>query len=208
MADKQLEKLSSTLTRLETCLDRIEKKLGGASNAAPSTSSGAEKPFVGAFDQLVQTHIKPYIEISKKFGGDIEQHAALVEKAIKAQRDLLVFASSNKKPANLQNALGPLSQAMGAVKEFKDKNNRTKNPSHLSAVAEGISALGWVAEALPVPFVGEMKGSSEFWTNRILKDFKGKDQQQVDWVMNFNNFLKELQVYVKQYHTTGLVWAS
>ncbi len=82
-----------------------------------------------------------------------------MEKAIQAERDLLVFACNNKKPANLQNALGPLSTALGAVKEFKEKNNRTKNPNHLNAIAEGISALAWVAENLPAPFVGEMKGA-------------------------------------------------
>ncbi len=60
MADKQLEKLSATLTRLESCLDRIEKKLGGST--APA-SSGTEKPFVGAFDQLVVSYLKPYIEV-------------------------------------------------------------------------------------------------------------------------------------------------
>jgi adenylyl cyclase-associated protein len=51
-----------------------------------------------------------------------------------------------------------------------------------------------------------MRGGSEFYSNRILKDFKGKDQIQVDWVNAFNSFLKELQAYIKQFHTTGLTW--
>jgi hypothetical protein len=64
-----------------------------------------------------------------------------------------VFAAQNKKPdpSGFQKALGPLIEALNEVKGFKEKNFKTtKNPNHLNAIAEGISALGWVAEALPV----------------------------------------------------------
>lgn len=33
-----------------------------------------------------------------------------------------------------------------------------------------------------------------------------RDPNQVDWVRQFNGFLKELQNYVKTHHTTGLTW--
>jgi adenylyl cyclase-associated protein len=51
-----------------------------------------------------------------------------------------------------------------------------------------------------------MRSSSEFYSNRILKDFKGKDETQVAFVTHFNTFLKDLQTYIKTYHTTGLTW--
>jgi adenylyl cyclase-associated protein len=51
-----------------------------------------------------------------------------------------------------------------------------------------------------------MRGGSEFYSNRILKEFKDKDQTQVDWVKGYNGFLRELQTYIKDYHTTGLTW--
>lgn len=45
--------------------------------------------------------------------------------------------------------------------------------NHLSAVGEGAGAFGWVAvEPTPAPFVGEMKDSAQFYTNRVLKEFK------------------------------------
>jgi len=70
-----------------------------------------------------------------------------------------------------------------------------------------VGALGWVVVApTPAPHVGDMRGGSEFYSNRILKDFKDKDQTQVDWVKAFNGFLKELQAYIKNFHTTGLTW--
>jgi len=39
-----------------------------------------------------------------------------------------------------------------------------------------------------------------------LKEFKGNNQVQVDWVAAYNTFLKELQAYIKKHHTTGLTW--
>ena len=33
-----------------------------------------------------------------------------------------------------------------------------------------------------------------------------RDKQHVDWVKAYVEFLSELQVYVKKWHTTGLAW--
>jgi len=46
----------------------------------------------------------------------------------------------------------------------------------------------------------------EFYFNKILVEFKKSDQKQVDWVTFYNGFLKELTVFIKKYHTTGLAW--
>jgi len=58
----------------------------------------------------------------------------------------------------------------------------------------------------PGPYVADMRGGSEFYSNRVLKEFKGVNQVQVDWVGAFNGFLKDLQTYIKKNHTTGLTW--
>lgn len=54
----------------------------------------------------------------------------------------------------------------------------------------------------------EMNDAGQFYTNRVLKDWKEKDKKHVDWVKAWIQTLGELQAYVKQYHTTGLVWAG
>lgn len=60
----------------------------------------------------------------------------------------------------------------------------------------------------PAPYVKEMNDAGQFYTNRVLKDWKEKDKKHVDWVKAWVQTLSELQAYVKQYHTTGLVWAG
>lgn len=53
-----------------------------------------------------------------------------------------------------------------------------------------------------------MNDAGQFYTNRVLKDWKEKDKKHVDWVKAWIQTLSELQAFVKQYHTTGLVWGG
>lgn len=39
-----------------------------------------------------------------------------------------------------------------------------------------------------------------------MREFKGKDENQVSFVQNMNGFLKGLQAFVKSHHTTGITW--
>ena len=48
---------------------------------------------------------------------------------------------------------------------------------------EGIQAVAWVAvEPTPVPHVKDVLPASMFYGNKILVEFKGKDQKHIDWV--------------------------
>jgi len=51
-----------------------------------------------------------------------------------------------------------------------------------------------------------MNDAGQFYTNRVLKDWKDKDKKHVEWTKAWVATLAELQVYVKDHHTTGLVW--
>ena len=105
--------------------------------------------------------------------------AALVSKAFHAQRGFLAVVAQSKDPkdANVINDLiKPTAALIGQVQEFREKN-RAKRAigDHLAALSEGIPALGWVVVAQkPVPHVTSAKESAEFYTNRVLKEFKDK----------------------------------
>jgi len=210
--------INSLVTRLEAVtkrLESVEKQLvsGGGAPSAPSHSTGggeASSASVQEYEDLVNQFIKPYVDLSNKMGDKlVAEQASLVLAAVNAQRNLLQVASLSKKPADnvLQSLVQPTSDLMNKINGIKDSNRASKFFNQLSAVAEGIQALGWVVVSpTPGPYVADMRGGSEFYSNRILKEFKGVDQNQVDWVANFNNFLKELQAFIKKNHTTGLTW--
>jgi len=214
--------VATLLARLETVTNRlesVEKQLasgGGApaqSSSRGSSSGGSgdvDSAAVQAYEALIAQYITPYVEHSGKVGApEVAEQAALVARAINAQRDMLKIVASSKKPSDdvLQKLVKPTSDLITEITALKDKHRSSKAFNHLSTVAEAIPALGWVmVTPTPGPFVADMRGGSEFYSNRILKDYKGKEQVHVDWVTSINGFLKELQNFIKQYNTTGLTW--
>jgi adenylyl cyclase-associated protein len=132
----------------------------------------------------------------------------LFEKALQETRAVIVKASSIKKPADISTVIGGLAAAIGAVTEFESKNRKTQHRDHLSAISNGVSALGWVAvEKTPSPFAKEQGETAFMYTNRVLSAYKGKEEVHTTWAKEFADFLKELPVYIKTYHTTGLTFA-
>lgn len=53
-----------------------------------------------------------------------------------------------------------------------------------------------------------MNDAGQFYTNRVLKEWKEKDVTHVNWAKSWLQTLTELQQYIKQHHTTGIVWAG
>lgn len=129
----------------------------------------------------------------------------------RAQMRYIQLAGSRSKPSQSEEAqlLAPTSEQISAIQQFREKNRASKLFNHLSAISESIPALGWVAVSpTPAPYVKEMNDAGQFYTNRVLKEWKEKDQKHVEWCRAWVQLLSELQAYVKQYHTTGLVWSG
>jgi adenylyl cyclase-associated protein len=111
---------------------------------------------VEAYDEIIAGEVKAYLDLSAGVGGEVADQAELVSAAFAAQRAFLVQVSESKKPADAEfmSLIGATSAAMGAVSEFKEKNFKSKQFNHLSAVAEGLVALGWVTVSpKPAPYV-------------------------------------------------------
>lgn len=120
----------------------------------------------------------------------------------RAQRDFLQLASTCKAPAmeEMVKVLAPTSEAIQSVQSFREKKRTSPHFNHLSAISESIPALGWVTivtistslftiwickrllikismisqSPAPGPYVKEMNDAGQFYTNRVLKDFKEK----------------------------------
>lgn len=91
-------------------------------------------------------------------------------------------------------------------------------------VKEGIGCVGWVSVApKPAPYVKECGDQALFYGNRVIKEFKGKNEwvqtamvasavsvlsnrTQVKWARAYSGTITDLQGYVKTHYTTGLVW--
>jgi len=196
-----VDDLAALVARLEAVADRLEGGAGGAGEDAAAS--------VAAYDEIVSTNYKQFSDLCKKIGGDVATVGAMVDQAFKAQREFLAISSKSKQPAGpaLQQLLKPTSDKISEIQAFREKSRRSDFFNHLSAISESIPALGWVAVApAPSPYVKEMNDAGQFYTNRVLKDWKEKDRTHVDWVKAWVSTLTELQAYVKKFYTTGLTW--
>eukprot|EP00050_Salpingoeca_kvevrii_P013197 m.27281 g.27281 ORF g.27281 m.27281 type:complete len:513 (-) comp4738_c0_seq1:1308-2846(-) len=209
--------------RLATVVGRIERAAGGITGGTPAgdgaaaggagdgDAEGGEMATLVEFDETVRTELQKFLETGKQIGGDVAQVTELVQTAFIAHRRFLEIPAQSRKPGDkvLKDLLEATVLAMQDIQGLKDKMRSSPAFNQLSAAAEGIQALAWVTvEPKPAPFVGDMVGAAEFYTNRVIKDNKDKDENQVKWARAWIATLKALQTFVKKNHTTGLVWGT
>lgn len=221
MADAAINTLVQRLEAVTARLEAVESQLkagGGAAPAAggaPAAAGGAPASgaaWVSVYEAIVADHVKPLVALTQKFGNDnLKKQVAAFEKAVDEQRNFINIASVAAKPndADLGKLLEPTAKLVQEVIALRDKNRGDALWNHLSAISEAVPALGWVSiSPTPGPFVNEFKGNSEFYSNKLLVQYKGKDEDQVSWCTNLKEFFVKLIAFIKQYHTTGLVWKA
>lgn len=163
------------------------------------------------YRNILDGSLATYVSLSQKIGGPVAEQASLVQDAFKAQLAYIEMAGSRAEPDQGEQValLAPLSSLIQKIQGVRDKNRASPFFNHLSAISESVPALGWVTmKPAPAPYIKEMNDAGQFYTNRVLKDWKEKDKAHVDWTKSWIESLSQLQAYVKEVHTTGLVWAA
>ncbi|XP_038207704.1 adenylyl cyclase-associated protein 1 isoform X2 [Zerene cesonia] len=226
-ANKPAADLEALIERLERVTCRLERLpyLRGRTPTPPNSPAPSPVCFVtppqelvptddmsvNGYQDIIQGPLRTYLELSKQIGGDVATQASLVNDAFQAQYSYIQLAAARSKPSQPEEMqlLAPTSEKISAIQQFREKNRASTYFNHLSAISESIPALGWVAIApTPAPYVKEMNDAGQFYTNRVLKDWKEKDKTHIEWCRTWVQLLSDLQAYVKQYHTTGLVWSD
>ncbi|KAH8411859.1 hypothetical protein KR222_000157, partial [Zaprionus bogoriensis] len=189
-----------------------------AAEAAPATVpapactlASSKNMSVAGFEDILAGPLSEYLALSSKIGGDVAQHAQFVKAAFDAQLKYVTLATQIAQPAQAKQMelLQPTSTQISAIQDYREKHRTSAYFNHLSAISESIPALGWVCTtSMPGPLVKEMNDAGQFYTNRVLKEWKEKDATHVEWARAWVQTLKELQAYIKQHHTTGLVWSG
>lgn len=197
-------RLTSAFSRLEAATSRLEdiaSTSAGYEGAAPSGPSApataaastapaaapaappAESlpPTVEAYDTVLDTDLKPWLDMSSKLGNVIEGQAKAVQQAFKAQRDFLLIAAKAKKPDISTNTeiLKSLQVAIGEVDDIRSGNRDSSLNQPLAMVADSAWALGWVTvggEGSPKPheYLNDLFGGAQMAGNKVLTENKDK----------------------------------
>lgn len=174
-------------------------------------TAGRESASVKAYDDYVKSCVVPFSKTCDDLGG-MGTIGRLLQDAWEGVRTIVVLASRSKPPqGDLAVALAPfIGPTQDAVKKIREIRADKDFDRHQKAIFEMLGCLSWVfmqaPKQLPASFVKEALGSAQFWSNRIRKDFKGKDSVQIEFCDNLNKVVTGLVEYIEQYHKAGLTF--
>ncbi|KAF9452284.1 adenylyl cyclase-associated protein [Macrolepiota fuliginosa MF-IS2] len=176
-----------------------------------ATPSVAVTPSVAAFDEnVVAGKIKPWVALSASLNIPlINEIATLVSREYEELRNFLVIAGACQKPdqKTLEDMLLPIQKSIEAFNKSKDSNRRERESfGHLQFASEAAVAVGWVVNDRPAQFVKDVKESSEYYGNRVMKDFKEKDPRHVEWCRGLNGILDAVRDHAEEFYKLGLIW--
>lgn len=192
------------------------EKAGGAAVAAAAAAAGSgEAASIEAFDAFVCGSIEPYVDSSLEIDTVLGEQAKVFKEAVLKERDVLKAAAKAAKldvtDEKFQALIvQPINELIMKVIAIKDDNRSNKYFNLLNAVAEGVAVLGWIVVDKPVSYIPDFKDSSEFWTNRVLKEVKGQEGGEAigKWVREYLGIFDELKKYAGEYHAEGIAWGT
>lgn len=191
-------------------ISEVTRSPSTATEPHPAKVDAAPAKFVTVFDEFIKSHVVPFVDLSKDIDETVGKAAQELNEAFVEQARFLGTVAQSRKPApgdpNLLKALGPINSHIEAIVSLKDANRRSDFFNHLNTVSEGAPVLGWIVSDTPLSYIPEFKDSAQFWLNRVMKDYRDKDEKHVDWVKTFLSIFDTLRDYVKEYHSTGLAW--
>lgn len=174
--------------------------------------TAVESPAVKAFDTYTNTVVYKFADTCDDL--EMKDMGKLLVKFFEGMRYVIVLASLSKQPSDMAEIvqhLKPITEPMGEIKKVRLHRDFM---DHEKAIHEMLVCCSWVTcrapQQLPAPFVKECVGSSDFWSNRIRKANKGKEDDKSKLQLVFCDSLKativELSNYIKEHHTTGLTF--
>lgn len=202
--------LSDLVKRLEAVTCRLEKCGTGAPKKAAAADDDDDfdtLESVTGYDEVV-AKMNELLKIAANLPKDVHDVSKLMMDCVQATRQFIRVAVRAKAPipADLPAVIKPIQDAIMAVTEFRDKNRASKHFHHLSTISESIGAFGWVCVApRPLDYMAEMTGAGDFFSNRVLKDFKEIPGHK-EWTVAVRAMYTALKNYVTANHKKGVTW--
>lgn len=181
-------------------------------NEGHKDESASKPKAIEEFDLFIAENIKPLLDLSEKIDTSVVDAVNLYLEAYVETSKFLEACSMAIKPdmqsAEFGEALKPISSKIQEINEFKEFQRSSKYSSYLSSICEGFPVFSWVTTTTPQGLVDSYKEAAQFWTNRILKEFRESDPVSVEWVKLFLSGFDELKKYIKANQTTGPTFSS
>ncbi|OVA04508.1 Adenylate cyclase-associated CAP [Macleaya cordata] len=208
------------IQRLESAVQRLESLSCGFRSSASSGNGAVDDdapvdPAISAYQDLIDQFFGRVSSAAEKIGGKVLEVTKVLEEAFSVQKKLLINAKQCQKPdhVGLAEFLKPLNEVIMKANTLTE-GKRSDFFNHLKAAADSLTALAWIAYSgkdcgmsLPIAHVEESWQMAEFYSNKILVEYKSKDPNHLEWAKALKElYLPGLRDYVKSYHPLGPVW--
>ena len=128
-------------------------------------------------------------------------------------RHVVELGTKYKKPSDPISAIQPhLKPCQDAMSKIRSSRVDRKFDWHLKAIMEMLASVSWVV-VVPPPspsnFVKDTIGASDFWGNKIRKEYKMKDgdgPSHITFCDTMKTLVNDLAAYLKEHHLSGLAW--
>ncbi len=155
--------------------------LARGATGTPTAPVESAPPAIEAFDELVNTELKAWLDLSAIMGDVVGGQSMAVQQAFAAERQFLVIANKAKKPDDrtIMELLKDLQANIEKTDEFRQRNREVALKDPLSLVADGVGSLGWVGIAAggstkSYEYIKELFGGAQMYGNKVLKEYKDK----------------------------------
>ncbi|KAH7833512.1 hypothetical protein Vadar_007065 [Vaccinium darrowii] len=213
MEEKLIERLESAVTRLEALSSGYRPRVSSGCDG----DAGVLDPSVIAFDDLMAQYVGNVSAAADKIGGQVLDLTKVIAEAFSAQRELQVKVKRTQKPdmAGLAEFLKPLNDVITKANAMTEER-RSDYFNHFKTAADSLTALAWMAYtgkdcgmSMPIAHVEESWQMSEFYSNKILVEYKNKDQDHVEWAKALKElYIPGLRDFVKSHYPLGPVWST
>ena len=216
---EQLKPLCSVLDGVLERLSVIEAKLGISpdallSSAAPALVDEEEvHPRLVAYDEHVKKALVPFTDSCTALGPEMEKIGASIADVWGAVRSIVELGTKYKKPADVPTGLQPhLKPCQDAMAKIRSARIDRKFDWHLKAIMEMLAAVSWVvmsAPPSPANYVKDTIGASDFWANKVRKEYKSNAKEgpaHVQFCDTMKAMVLDLSSYLKEHHLSGLSW--
>jgi len=191
----------------------LEAKAGVSPPPASSGGGGAVEeelhPSLKAYDTHIEETVKPFVNACNDLPG-LKNIGSLILETWMTIRSIIRLGTKCKKPKDVATALKPLLTAVQTPVQSISKMRLDRDYDwHQKAIMEMLVSISWVV-CVPPPnpsmFVKETIGSTDFWSNKIRKMYKGKDEKQILFCDALKKLIQDLAKYCQEFHLSGLFW--
>jgi adenylyl cyclase-associated protein len=201
----EAKQLQEVVARLEAVAAKLEKC--GVAGPAPAAADeeSEDYPEVIGYDEAFKEPLAKMEAAAKAIGQEVVDMSKFVTDMFAAIRRIVLVGCRCSKPDNNAQFAVLTKLSSDSIAALDKMYPKVKNINILKAVNECMTLLTWpTIGASAEQYAIEMTGSVQCYTNKIVREFKGKDENQVQWTQGLVKACQAIPNFINDFEKGGI----